>query len=148
MQNSDCGCCGKCCEAIWLGYSKEGLIERYGADHYDVKFVIENWEEITVEEFKEINPFYHKQSDRIYPDKYFYKCNAFDKVTRRCSKQDIKPYVCSGYPLYKDNLDNKVINGDRKLHPNYTFYSDKCVFKKALATEKEWMKIPDLELMK
>lgn len=138
--NNDCNKCGRCCEAIRLSYTKEQLIEKFGIGHSDTKFVIENWNEITREEARQINPWFFEQYKELEKreDSVYYTCSKFNKETRLCGAYKDRPYVCEGYPFYEKSPHNKIINGELKLIPTYSLYSVDCAFHKTLATEEEW----------
>ena len=147
MTNQDCKSCGQCCKAIYLPLSFEEIRDIATKDktNKDAIYISKNWNEITIEEAKKINPYffkkYEKESIKIH-EKHFFVCNSFNSETNKCGDYENRPHVCRGFPFYphKLNIHNKLIDGELKLIPDYSLYSEDCVFHKALATEEEWNK--------
>jgi Fe-S-cluster containining protein len=136
MDNTSCGGCGKCCEAIWIGLTMEQVKTKIGRID-DAQFILDNWEEITPEEFEKTNPY---AAEKYRGRTGLYKCNKFNRETRKCDSYDIRPTLCRNYPFYPESTDNKMIDGELKLHPNFVLYSKDCAFHQAISTKEEWMK--------
>jgi len=137
MKNSDCGKCGKCCEGIYLPFSMKEIKERL-LGQKDGRFVAENFEQISFEEMKEINPYFVSRC--VNPqakDLNYFKCNVFNHETRRCGDYENRPDFCRNYPFYPYSDDWLEIKGEPKLRPAYVLYSESCSFQKGLTTETE-----------
>jgi len=144
MENLNCGRCGKCCEVIRLDVSKSDLSINFKSQRYDADYIIKNWEEIPIEEFMKVNPWYFTQFKNrdgdldIVKRGFFYKCNSFDTEKKICKDYINRPTVCKDYPIYPGSFDNYIIKGETKIRPDYILYSQECVFHKAKATKREW----------
>lgn len=122
MKENYCKKCGMCCQAIALQYSVE-YIETC-KDSPDAKFILENWQPITMEEALSINPHLQLWIDVSVKRNitlYFYKCNQLDLETNLCkihsTKEDFsQPRICIDYPFYTRYL----------LPKSELFYSPEC----------------------
>lgn len=135
MENNECGKCGYCCKMIWLPYSKKYIkdILKKNPNHCDAKFILENWERVSKEKGKKLNPSYFKKT--LKRKSFFYTCKKYDSKNKICTVHKDRPDVCRNFPLYSKY---KEINGIKKLDPGYVLYSKNCIFNKIIATKKEW----------
>ena len=147
----ECEKCGKCCEAIYLSENIEevrriSLSETFsGNDKSTAKFILENWIPLTFEEARKINPYLVKEGDF---SKNWYKCNQFNKESRLCNVHHERPNVCSGYPFYSSGrFQVENVKGERRLHADFRFYSEKCGFKKLQISEKELKELEELKII-
>jgi len=142
---NDTGCtgCGSCCKAIWLGHKMSDIKSYASGDPssnstFDAKFILENWEEITVEEATELNPQFQEKYPQAKDRGFFYKCNAFDAETKRCTKYLDRPNLCRDFPFYPGSHNHKLIDGKLMLAPGYTLYSKDCGFQGRIASKELW----------
>lgn len=112
--NGYCNMCGKCCEAITLWTSPEGLTKYKTHDESsDRGWAAKHFHPITREEAFKRNPFHRMVEDSGHPSfvegkLHYYDCDAFDRQTRRCTQHEKRPRTCSAYP-YGDQRDSQWI---------------------------------------
>ncbi|MFH1808375.1 MAG: YkgJ family cysteine cluster protein [Pseudomonadota bacterium] len=117
-QPSPCLRCGRCCEALSLDFSKAQLREMavreqrrlrrepghsHAADMRrlvsDVAFIQKHFRRVSRQRAADINPTF---SSREFDGRFFYICDALDSEGR-CSRHAERPYLCEGYPWYRDH---------------------------------------------
>jgi Fe-S-cluster containining protein len=114
-----CKKCGSCCQAIWLRYSIKDIreiLKKYPSN-LDAIFILKNWERISYKDALKINSRI-KIFKKNYKKSYFYICNKYDKINKKCTIHDNKPRICKDYPFY----------GKNKIPLGLVFYNDKCGF--------------------
>jgi hypothetical protein len=103
---SSCYGCGKCCEAIQLNLSMKDMVNQYKGlnentsdtiDH-DTKFVYNHMKYISPVELWHIDP-----DAKIWGNPVI--CDQFDKITRICKSNLIKPFFCDRYLCDKMTKD-------------------------------------------
>jgi Fe-S-cluster containining protein len=110
-----CNCCGQCCRALSIDYSKVELkrqleydLELLGRhpDHrhreqillfkHDVEFILKYWQRISREKALSINP---ALAGRGTEERYFFCCSCLGD-DGSCAQHLDRPQVCRGYPWY------------------------------------------------
>lgn len=102
--------CGLCCEAIALRLDDEWAdqIRRRDTSRMregeDSVFLAQHFTPMTREAAQAVNPWLVKLHDRLdetWPDRAFYwTCDQYDAVTKRCRSYDTRPRTCSQFPFY------------------------------------------------
>lgn len=134
-----CNKCGKCCQVVWLGFSKEYITNNWDRfkDNPDAQFVLDNFTEIDKEEALKINPYMvNKALSGIHPN-HFYKCSKFNNKETICNDYQNRPSFCKRHPMDEQDTRYIYINDVKKLLPTYALYSEDCGFNKLIVTEEE-----------
>lgn len=103
--------CGICCQTIPMLHDFE-FFKNYLAsgcsnekNNYDVKFILENFEEISFDDAINININLKNNPRASLYKKYYtyYKCKKL--VNNKCSCYDKRPHLCRKYPFHT-NINN------------------------------------------
>ena len=96
-----CNQCGKCCQAFLLSTDvhEHSYPDDPKFDNWVKKYVVP----IGLKEVQEILGLTAKQKDLDEHNRRFYKCKALGP-DNLCTIYKDRPYTCSGYPFYGDDV--------------------------------------------
>lgn len=111
----ECNCCGKCCRALSIDYSKQELQRQLEYDlellqrrpdhrhreqilqfEHDVEFIVKYWRRISREQALDVNP---ELAGRGTDERFFFRCDCLSD-DGKCTVHLDRPQVCRGYPWY------------------------------------------------
>jgi len=105
--------CGMCCCAVTLTFGMENILKKLKEEeNNDLRFMVENFVEISKEEAIKRNPYLKNVKEKFK----FYKCLKWDEKTKLCTDYENRGITCKNYPFgYCD-----------KINLNMFFYSEEC----------------------
>lgn len=98
-----CVGCGDCCAAITCNTTKVFLRAQLAdpdssvENRENAEFMLKHWRRITKAEAHRLQPYLEVFNDQPI---IFWRCDAFDYTTRRCTAYDARPPICRDFPWY------------------------------------------------
>ncbi len=94
--SATCSGCGACCEVIPLPVRLADIQPGTVYDSpADTAFLLAHWHEMDRATAERMNP---GMTGGLSP--FFYRCDAYDPLSRVCTAHATRPEVCRGFPFY------------------------------------------------
>lgn len=115
---SECNGCGTCCDPFQMAYGPADIIALgLRLDAHERAFYLEHLTPIKRGDGRRMvahwsggwSELYFGGAATVVPS-FFYQCDRYDAVAKRCTDYENRPDVCRGYPWYGEAPDpNKAL---------------------------------------